>query len=215
MIYDKRTLYETDIRVPLFVRGPDINVGHRVNGIVSHVDLAPTILDMAGVDIPSQMDGRSWMQLASSRKEYGSLEWRRDVLIEYNGPSAMGDEEEEYVSACSANAQDENTIVGKCSCTFGAITGKKRDVSPCDGRNNTYKCIRTLYEHTTDIFNNTIYCEFDDAEKFVEFYNLDNDPYNLHNLALNASRPTLDSLHWRLHALRLCSGSNCSYPTRV
>ena len=52
MAWDKRQLYETDIRVPLLVRGPGIVANGFSDAIASHVDLAPTILDMMGVKTP-------------------------------------------------------------------------------------------------------------------------------------------------------------------
>eukprot|EP01047_Picozoa_sp_COSAG01_P046923 COSAG01_NODE_4440_length_5021_cov_5.654409_5_plen_83_part_00 len=63
MLYDKRMLYETDIRVPLFVCGPGIKAGQTIEQPVGHIDLAPTILSMALISTPPQMDGRSWLPL--------------------------------------------------------------------------------------------------------------------------------------------------------
>ena len=90
MGFDKRQLYETDIRVPLLVRGPGISPGQRVAGLVAHIDLAVTMLAMAGVQKPAIMDGRSWLPLISgseSMKARAHAEWRHQILIEYNGPS--------------------------------------------------------------------------------------------------------------------------------
>jgi hypothetical protein len=42
----RRQLYETDIRVPLIVRGPGIAQGTTTAAVATHVDLAATILDM-------------------------------------------------------------------------------------------------------------------------------------------------------------------------
>ena len=47
-----------------------------------------------------------------------------------------------------------------------------------DGRNNTFDCVRTL-----DGVADDLYCEFDDDERFVEFYDHRADPWQLHNLA--------------------------------
>ena len=48
-----------------------------------------------------------------------------------------------------------------------------------DGRNNTFDCVRTLDGDVAD----DLYCEFDDEERFVEFYDHRADPWQLHNLA--------------------------------
>ncbi len=64
----KTTLYEPGMRVPMIVRDPRQDMrGIRNNAMISHVDLTPTILDMAeslggqGHD-PSQFHGRSWAE---------------------------------------------------------------------------------------------------------------------------------------------------------
>ena len=43
----------------MFVRGPGITGGTRASNVGGNVDLAPTFLDLAGVPIPPQVDGRS------------------------------------------------------------------------------------------------------------------------------------------------------------
>ena len=86
MLYDKRMLYETDIRVPLFASGPGIAAGLVVPGPVSHADLAPTILAMAGIDArveATQMDGRSWLSLVAENAPSPPAVWRTEFVIEY------------------------------------------------------------------------------------------------------------------------------------
>ena len=53
-----QTLFETDVRVPLVFVGPAVAPGVRSTS-VSHVDLAPTFLDLAGLLSPVEWDGRS------------------------------------------------------------------------------------------------------------------------------------------------------------
>jgi arylsulfatase A-like enzyme len=48
--------YETDLRVPLLVRGPGIEANTSSTNVVVNIDLAPTILDMAGLP-KSQFEG--------------------------------------------------------------------------------------------------------------------------------------------------------------
>ena len=56
-IWDKRFFYENSAGVPLIMRGPGIPGQERINGprvsklLVSHLDLYPTILNIAGVDV--------------------------------------------------------------------------------------------------------------------------------------------------------------------
>lgn len=68
MPLDKRLPYDTDIRVPLIIVMPPIN-SHEGNRLVVDelavvsVDLAPTVLDMARVETPNEMDGASLLPL--------------------------------------------------------------------------------------------------------------------------------------------------------
>ena len=45
--------YEATLRVPLLVRGPGIAAERRIEGLLGHVDLFPTILDLLGVPLPA------------------------------------------------------------------------------------------------------------------------------------------------------------------
>jgi arylsulfatase A-like enzyme len=59
----KWLLYEESIRVPIIVRGPGIPEtmrGGRPDELTLNIDVAPTILEMAGVPVPSEMDGKSF-----------------------------------------------------------------------------------------------------------------------------------------------------------
>ena len=57
--YHEVMLYDEVMRVPLLIRGPHLPTGLRVADRVGLVDLAPTILDAAGIAPPGHMHGRS------------------------------------------------------------------------------------------------------------------------------------------------------------
>jgi uncharacterized sulfatase len=58
--YDKRFMYEPSLAIPLVVRYPnELDKGVRKNAMVQNVDLAPTILDFVGAEIPADMQGMS------------------------------------------------------------------------------------------------------------------------------------------------------------
>jgi arylsulfatase A-like enzyme len=63
-----QTLLEPLVRVPLAVAGPDVAVGVR-RGVVSHVDLAPMLLDLAG--LPEPVPGWQGTSLAQSLRSGG------------------------------------------------------------------------------------------------------------------------------------------------
>jgi arylsulfatase A-like enzyme len=73
--------YEETIRVPLMVRGPGVPIG-TVEAFVLNVDLAPTLLELAGTTVPDTVDGRSLVPLLTGASPPS---WRNDVLIENYG----------------------------------------------------------------------------------------------------------------------------------
>ncbi|MFH4975295.1 hypothetical protein AB6A40_002004 [Gnathostoma spinigerum] len=94
LVKGKNMPYEFDIRVPYFIRGPGIPRNLTIRNPVLNIDIAPTILDMAGVDQPDFMDGRSLLPLIHEqgrtqgkhqravRRSKTPVEWRDTVLIE-------------------------------------------------------------------------------------------------------------------------------------
>jgi N-acetylglucosamine-6-sulfatase len=80
-LHDKRAMYEDSIRVPHLVHYPRrIRPGTVYSQMVLNIDLAPTMLDFAGADIPRQMQGRSWRPIIEERDSPGRESW----LYEYN-----------------------------------------------------------------------------------------------------------------------------------
>src|SRR5689334_10791579 len=77
---DKRAAYEESIRDPLLIRYPGvIKPGTKIDGITLNVDVAPTILDLAGAKVPADMQGRSWAPLLKGKTD----DWRKSALFEY------------------------------------------------------------------------------------------------------------------------------------
>jgi arylsulfatase A-like enzyme len=62
----KRSGHESSIHVPLVVSGPGFNRSRTVRDLVSHVDVAPTLLEAVNVAIPSSMQGKSAMKLVEN-----------------------------------------------------------------------------------------------------------------------------------------------------
>jgi arylsulfatase A-like enzyme/Tfp pilus assembly protein PilF len=63
-------LYDETIHVPLLVKLPqNLNPSKRVAGRARLVDIAPTVLEIAGVAIPSQMQGQSLLRIAKSNAD--------------------------------------------------------------------------------------------------------------------------------------------------
>ena len=79
--FDKRFMYEESLRMPFLVRYPRlIKPGTRNMEIVTNVDFAPTFLDLAGADIPKDMQGKSIVPLL---KGITPKNWRKAMYYHY------------------------------------------------------------------------------------------------------------------------------------
>ncbi|HZL27619.1 MAG TPA: sulfatase [Acidobacteriaceae bacterium] len=79
-MYDKRLMHEPSIRVPLMMRYPKrIAAGTVRSEMVLDTDIAPTLLDLAGVKAPEHMQGKSLLPLAKANDP----EFRKDWYYEY------------------------------------------------------------------------------------------------------------------------------------
>ncbi|WKN44669.1 sulfatase family protein [Tunicatimonas pelagia] len=78
--FDKRFMYEQSFRTPLLVRYPkEIEAGMESDALVQNLDIAPTFLDYAGIDIPEPMQGESFRKLVGGETD----EWRDAVYYTY------------------------------------------------------------------------------------------------------------------------------------
>ena len=85
--FDKRFMYEESFRTPLLIKWPG-KVQQGVNTeLVQNLDYAPTFLDMAGVKVPAEMQGRSLVPLLKGEK----VAWRDAIYYHYyEEPSEHG-----------------------------------------------------------------------------------------------------------------------------
>ena len=112
---DKRLAYENSMRVPMLIRYPKIiKEGTQVKEQCLNIDMAPTILNLAGIEIPDYMQGESMVNLLKGVKEKN---WRKAILFEYYvdsywpyaGPNQIAVRTERYklVDSFLANDIDE------------------------------------------------------------------------------------------------------------
>jgi arylsulfatase A-like enzyme len=81
--YDKRFMYEPALRVPLVVRWPGVTTaGVHDRHLVQNLDLAPTLLALAGVEPPADMQGLSLAPLLEGRAPDA---WRSSIYYSYSG----------------------------------------------------------------------------------------------------------------------------------
>ncbi len=188
---DKRQMYETDIRVPMIVRGPGINQGvvKKGEGFALNIDITPTLLGFAGADdeVLKGFDGRN---LAPMMRGEGRPD-RTEFLIEYNG---------ENVDDCSnylrhdfpeGNFETYDGLFCQLRGPHSYRTPPKWNGTESwsliqDSSDNTYQCIRSILPGS-----DMQYCEWINGE--VEAYDLIEDPWNMVNLATD---PNFDRDTW-------------------
>jgi len=69
LVREKRWCYEAGLHMPLIVAGPGIAPGTVIDDVVSWVDLAPTILSLAGVDVPERYQGAPFMGANAAKRD--------------------------------------------------------------------------------------------------------------------------------------------------
>ena len=81
--FDKRFMYEESFRTPLLVRMPDCCKGALrgtdVEGFVQNIDHAPTFLEIAGADVPEDIQGESYLGLLRG----DSRGWRKSLYYHF------------------------------------------------------------------------------------------------------------------------------------
>ncbi len=79
--YDKRFMYEESLRMPFIVRYPqEIAPGTVNDDMILNVDFAPLFLDLAGVDVPAEMQGHSLRPLLNGKTPD---DWRQAMYYRY------------------------------------------------------------------------------------------------------------------------------------
>lgn len=78
---DKRWMYEESSRMPFVIWAPELVEAGSNDDLIHNVDVAPTILDMAGVDVPASMEGRSFLPML--RGASAPDDWRDALYYRY------------------------------------------------------------------------------------------------------------------------------------
>lgn len=167
-------LYEEDIRIPMIVcdpRQPEEYKGQVVDEFALAPDLAPTVLDLCGIEKPETMQGSSLVPLIKNE----NISWRDEFLTEQlmdiqNYPRSESIRTKEwkyirYMKRTENPAQEKLKFRGTLD--------------------NYIECLSSTVNGETAIY--------------VELFNLTDDPYEEHNLALtNEYNSVLDDLNNRL-----------------
>lgn len=78
--YDKRWMFEESFRMPFLIRWPGVvEAKSKPTELIQNIDYAPTFLEIAGLDIPPQIQGQSLVPLLNN----DSQNWRRSLYYAY------------------------------------------------------------------------------------------------------------------------------------
>ena len=93
-------VYDTTVRVPLIVRAPGRAVGRRVDQVVSTIDIAPTVLELLGLEAGERVEGMSLVPLLDggelAREHVFAVGTQPGVSVERNAGA--------WRNACKAHA---------------------------------------------------------------------------------------------------------------
>ncbi|CAG7620489.1 Choline-sulfatase [Paenibacillus solanacearum] len=118
-MYFKFVMRESSVHVPLMFSHPRLKPGVR-HELAAHVDLFPTLCDMAGLDIPEHLHGRSLKPLLES--EAAPDHWRTEVIAQMENRFMirtdtwklnMYDDEPGELYHIAEDPQEFNNLIGK------------------------------------------------------------------------------------------------------
>lgn len=180
--------YKEDTHVPLSIRGPGIPKGLSTNLPSNHIDIAPTLLDLAGLDKsewPSWLDGRSLLpyfatnsSLSNATSAIDDISHIETINVEYWGGGII------EVS------------------NLGYTTAQPK---------NTYKTVRIISKDYSYMY--AVWCTGES-----ELYDTVADPYELHPIAANSSAEAArltSRLNGLMLLLKTCIGDSCRAPWSI
>ncbi len=200
LVGGKFLAYEPSTHLPFLIRGPGIKPGSVSGQLASTVDIAPTILELAGVSPDKSVDGIS---LVPFLKE-PSLRTRTPVLFE---SFVQTNDVEQDGNASPAEESAQGRARGKLGLKGATATASRASSPP-----------RSPAAHASEVappknyygirLGPYKYIEWPDGEK--ELYDINKDPYELNNVVRDPNFfPIRAFLHKELERLEECSGRTC------
>jgi N-acetylglucosamine-6-sulfatase len=184
LIGGKFLAYEPSTHLPFLIRGPHIRAGAESNELVGNVDVAPTVLELAGVEADKSLDGRSMApflhdpELTTLRPYLFESFVESSDVVEAGAIAEPGDQSSSSTPAARARAGATASILAPPKDYEGIRLGP-------------YK-----------------YIAWPDGEK--ELYDIEKDPYELNNIVRVPNYfPIRNYLHRELRDLEDCVGRGC------
>jgi N-acetylglucosamine-6-sulfatase len=193
LIGGKFLAYEPSTHLPFLIRGPHIRAGTETNELVGNIDIAPTILELAGAEADKSIDGRSMVPFF----EDPELRTLRPYLFE------------SFVE--TSDVADEGAIA-EPSDQSSAPAARKRRRTSAEHELSRGGASASLLAPPKDYEGIRLgpykYIAWPDGEK--ELYDLEKDPYELNNIVRVPNYfPIRNYLHRELRDLEDCVGRGC------
>lgn len=161
----KTRMYDSGIKTPFIVRWPSVIKKGRTNSLLSSIDMAPTLCEIAGVDNPGSFQGVSFLSILKDP----SASTRDHIIGEHNW--------HDYQSHERAIRTDKYLYIRNAFPELNASP-------PADAvRSLTYQEMILLHEE--DKLNSDQLDCFTVPRSAEELYDVQTDPYQLNNLAAN------------------------------
>ncbi len=166
--------YETGLHVPLVVRIPkkfrhlvDLKRGETTDGFVSFIDFGPTLLELAGIEIPTGIDGRAFLGEGVTSEEL----------------------EERQVTYGYADRFDEKYDMVRTVRNGDLKYMRSYQPFNVDGLQNNYRYRCLAFQQWRELYRegelNDIQASFFEPREPEALYDLSTDPYETNNLAGN------------------------------
>ena len=197
----KQTAYETDIHLPLLVRGPKVAEGAHVSDLAGNIDIAPTIAAIGGATLTDGPDGRSLLPFLDGHPP-ANTDWRQAYLLEHWNTSL---DPQDRAGAGQLEPDDPDQLGDGDSASASPSSTDPTTTSPSIRAGKA--ALSNIPEYQGLRVAGYTYVEYATGEK--ELYDLTADPDELTNLAASAPPDLLAAFHQRLDALRSCKADGC------
>ncbi|MCX6327057.1 MAG: sulfatase [Bacteroidia bacterium] len=165
----KRFVYETGTQIPFIIRIPEkykylypaTNPGQKVDRLINFVDLAPTLLSIAGISIPDYMQGNAFLGKQKTKDPEYSFMSRQRMDEHYDLVRAVRDKEYRYIR----NYMPFRITMQHVEYLFRAPSAQSWE--------NAYKEGKT----------NAVQSKFFQTKPVEELYNTEKDTWEVNNLA--------------------------------
>lgn len=193
--------YEPSTHLPFLIRGPGIKPGISTGELTANIDIAPTILELAGVKADKSIDGRSMVPFLRDP----ALRTRRPILFE--SFVQTNDVEE------NGGGQPSSSAAVAAGRTGGGAAVNERPARLARRDRRVLKAKASIVAPPKDYEGIRLgpykYIEWPDGEK--ELYDINKDPNELNNIVRVPNYfPIRAFLHAQLIRLEACVGRHCS-----